>query len=104
MEYESEQFKPNLLNGKCFKSLSQRHAYFELVLRAFEDCQNHAELICTYQNFEHQLDELAKGNEYDLIYLEHIQSKYKALHVRHDEDREYIRKVVEAWQEKQLSE
>lgn len=96
MEYEATEPK------SCFKTATMRNLFLKEAMAAFEACQNHAELICLYQEFEPKFLEMEKGHEYDVMALSIIQARYNALHVRHDEDREYIRQAVEAWQEQEL--
>lgn len=98
MEYESTDVKP------VFKTATMRNLFTKEVMVAFEACQNHAELICLYQEFEPKFKEMENGHEYDRMAFDIIHARYRALHVRHDEDREYIRRAVEAWQEQQLME
>jgi len=96
MEYETQ--------TNCFRNATLRRFFLDGVISALEACQNHAELICLYQEFEPKFLEMQNGGEYDRMAMDIINARYNALHVRHDEDREYIRRAVEAWQEQQLKE
>ena len=81
-----------------FKNASLRKEFLNRVIEAFEAAQNHAELICLYQEFEPTFIKMETSGEYDQLALQCIQARYKALHVRHEEDKEYIQRALDAYE------
>lgn len=86
---------------KLFPTAAMRNKFVDSVLAAFESAWGHAELICLYQEFEPKLNELRdKGGEYDVMAYDEVMARYKALHVRVDESREWVYQQVREYEER----
>lgn len=85
---------------KLFKNHSTRGWFVDGVLLALSEAQGHAELICIYEYFESFLLKMKNGHEYDQFSYDLINARYQAMHIRIDESREWIYKLVLEFQER----